>query len=175
MNTNSRYLIDANVFIQAKNFHYRFGFCQAFWEWLIDAHQTGIVFSIDKVRKELNKGKKDDPVRTWMSKLPESFFIADIADSQVRQQYTQLMNWSTSNSHYLPQAKAEFASSDEADAFLVATALAHNFIIVTQEVSNPHRKNKVMLPDAADKFGVKNIFIYELLSQHAKGNFTLSL
>ena len=107
--------------------------------------------------------------------MPESFFIADIADSQVRQQYAQLMQWNASNTHYLSQAKAEFAGTDEADAFLIAAALAHNFTIVTQEVSNPHRKNKVMLPDAADKFGVKNIFIYELLSQQATGNFALTL
>lgn len=91
MNLNTRYLIDSNVFIQAKNFHYRFGFCQAFWEWLIDAHHAGIVFSVDKVRKELNNGKKDDPIRAWMNELPESFFIADIADTQIRQQYVQLM------------------------------------------------------------------------------------
>jgi hypothetical protein len=175
MNLNSRYLIDANVFIQAKNFHYRFGFCQGFWQWLTDAHQAGLVFSIDKVRKELNNGKKDDPVRIWMDKLPESFFIADIADSQVRQEYVQLMHWNASNTHYLPQAKAEFAGSDEADAFLLATALAHNFTIVTQEVSNPHRKNKVMLPDVANEFGIKPIFIYDLLNQHATGNFALSL
>jgi len=175
MNLNTRYLIDANVFIQAKNFHYRFGFCQAFWEWLIDAHHAGIVFSVDKVRKELNNGKKDDPIRAWINKLPESFFIADIADSQVRQQYAQLMQWNASNTHYLPQAKAEFAGSDEADAFLIAAALAHKFTIVTQEVGNPHRKNKVMLPDAADKFGVESIFIYELLSQQATGNFALTL
>jgi Domain of unknown function (DUF4411) len=27
------YLLDANVFIQAKNLHYGFDFCPAFWEW----------------------------------------------------------------------------------------------------------------------------------------------
>ena len=26
------YLLDANVFIQAKNLHYGFDFCPAFWE-----------------------------------------------------------------------------------------------------------------------------------------------
>ena len=29
------YLLDANVFIQAKNLHYGLDFCPAFWEWLI--------------------------------------------------------------------------------------------------------------------------------------------
>lgn len=175
MNQNARYLIDANVFIQAKNFHYRFRFCQAFWQWLIDAHQAGLVFSIGKVRKELHKGNKDDPVRLWADTLPDSFFIDDVRDSAVMQEYRQVMEWNTSNTHYLPQAKAEFASSDEADAFLIATALAHKFTIVTHEASNPNRKNKVMLPDTANEFGVKNIFIFELLSQHAAGNFAFTL
>ena len=28
----TRYLLDANVFIQAKNLHYGFDFCPAFWD-----------------------------------------------------------------------------------------------------------------------------------------------
>lgn len=28
------YLLDANVFITAKNLHYGFDFCPAFWDWL---------------------------------------------------------------------------------------------------------------------------------------------
>lgn len=28
------YLLDANIFIQAKNLHYGFDFCPAFWDWL---------------------------------------------------------------------------------------------------------------------------------------------
>ena len=27
------YLLDANVFIQAKNLHYGLDFCPAFWDW----------------------------------------------------------------------------------------------------------------------------------------------
>ena len=51
--SETQYLIDSNVFIQAKNLHYRFEFCQGFWDWLIEAHQAGIIFSIQKVKKEL--------------------------------------------------------------------------------------------------------------------------
>jgi hypothetical protein len=29
------YLLDANVFISAKNLHYGLNFCPAFWDWLI--------------------------------------------------------------------------------------------------------------------------------------------
>ena len=29
------YLLDANVFISAKNLHYGLDFCPAFWDWLV--------------------------------------------------------------------------------------------------------------------------------------------
>jgi hypothetical protein len=29
------HLLDANVFIQAKNLHYGLDFCPAFWDWLV--------------------------------------------------------------------------------------------------------------------------------------------
>jgi hypothetical protein len=43
------YLLDASVFIQAKNLHNGLDFCPAFWDWLIDNGAGGRVFSIDKV------------------------------------------------------------------------------------------------------------------------------
>lgn len=43
------YLLDANVFIQAKNLHYGLDFCPAFWDWLVVNNHANQVFSIDKV------------------------------------------------------------------------------------------------------------------------------
>lgn len=175
MNPNPRYLIDANVFIQAKNFHYRFGFCQAFWQWLAEAHHAGLVFSIDKVHQELNDGAKDDLVRLWADSLPESFFIADMHDGAVMQAYRQIMQWNVANNHYRQQAKDEFARHDKADAFLIAAAKAYGFTVVTHEASKPESKKRVLIPDAAKQFGIKSIMIYDLLSQHANSNFALAI
>jgi hypothetical protein len=175
MNLNSRYLIDANVFIQAKNFHYRFEFCQGFWQWLTEAHQAGLVFSIDKVHQELNDGDENDLVRLWANDLPESFFMADIHDNAVMQAYRQVMQWIVSNNHYRQQAKDEFARFDKADAFLIAVAKAHGFTVVTHEASKPESKKRVLIPDAGNEFNVKSIMIYDLLTQHANGNFALAL
>jgi len=50
------YLLDANVFMQAKNLHYGFDFCPAFWDWLIRQNAMGIVFSIEKVGDEIDAG-----------------------------------------------------------------------------------------------------------------------
>jgi hypothetical protein len=33
----------------------------------------------------------------------------------------------------------------------------------------------VLIPDAANQFDIESIMIYDLLSQHATGNFALSL
>ena len=37
------YFLDADVFIRAKNLHYGFDFCPAFWEWLIRQNRIGRV------------------------------------------------------------------------------------------------------------------------------------
>ena len=47
------YLLDADVFIRAKNLHYGLDFCPAFWEWLIQSNADGIVFSVEKVGDEV--------------------------------------------------------------------------------------------------------------------------
>lgn len=40
-----RYLLDTNVFIQARNLHYGFDFCPAFWDWLDGQNAAGVVGS----------------------------------------------------------------------------------------------------------------------------------
>ena len=48
------YLLDTNVFIEAKNRHDGFDYCLAFWDWIDHAHRAGTDFSIDKVAIELD-------------------------------------------------------------------------------------------------------------------------
>lgn len=50
------YLLDANVFIQAKNLHYGLDFCPAFWSWLIAENANKNVFSIERVADEILAG-----------------------------------------------------------------------------------------------------------------------
>lgn len=171
----TKYLIDANVFIQAKNLYYRFDFCEAFWKWAQKAHDAGLVFSIQKVRKELIGGNKTDPVRKWAEDLPDDFFLDDVADKAVMQTYANVMQWASSSTHYTPQAKAEFARPNVADAFLIAVAKQHGYEIVTQEKSNLAAKKKIYLPDAAHAHGVKTIYVYDMLSVHAEATFKLKI
>lgn len=50
------YLLDANVFMQAKNQYYGFDFCPGFWEWLVTHNVTSLVYSIEKVGDEIAAG-----------------------------------------------------------------------------------------------------------------------
>ena len=47
------YLLDTNVFISAKNLRYGFDFCPAFRDWLIENHDAGKVYSVEKVDDEI--------------------------------------------------------------------------------------------------------------------------
>ncbi|MFO7535316.1 MAG: DUF4411 family protein [Kiritimatiellia bacterium] len=67
------YLLDANVFIQAKNLHYGLDFCPAFWEWLIAASTGKQVFSIEKVADEIDAGA--DELAGWAAARDAEFFF----------------------------------------------------------------------------------------------------
>jgi hypothetical protein len=47
------YLLDTNIFIQAKNLHYGMDFCPAFWDWLVEQHDR------DRVQGKMN-ARSDD-------------------------------------------------------------------------------------------------------------------
>lgn len=71
------------------------------------------------------------------------------------------------NGHYTPSALDEFLHADEADAWLVAYALADvdHRIIVTHEISQPESKKKIKIPDACAPFGVRHVNTIELFRQ----------
>lgn len=167
-----RYIIDSNVFIQGKNFHYHFSFCEGFWDWVHEGHDKGLVFSIGKVRAELVAGKKGDEARQWAEEMPDGFFLDDVRDPQVMAAYTDVMNWAKADKHYQQAALTRFADAKRADAFLLAHARAHGTIVVTQELSQPEKKKEVPIPDAAKKIGgIKTITIFDLLKTHARPTF----
>lgn len=164
----AKYLIDANVFIQAKNMYYRFDFCGGFWDWLKVAHDSGIVYSIKKVKDELTA--REDNCCAWVKTLPATFFIDDMADVKVMAEYGSIMQWANA-SNFKEHAKKEFAKNEVADAFLIAVAKAYNYTVVTQELSNPAQRRKILIPDAAAANNVKTMYVYDMLSKHSESTF----
>lgn len=153
------YLLDANVFIQAKNMYYSFVICPGFWDSLLGAFRVGILRSIDQVRAELEVGK--DEIADWIrTKVPDGFFEPTDA-SEVVSTYRDVMRWVQENPQFFPYAKDEFAAG--ADGWLIAYAATLNMQLVTQEQRNPAQRNRVPLPNVAEAFGVTWLNTFEML------------
>lgn len=149
------YLLDANVFIQAKNLHYGFDFCPAFWDWLSEAHSRGSVFSIDKVRDELLAG--DDELAAWAAPLPATFFLKPDAAVLTSLQVTS--SW-VIGAGYEPAAVSTFLQVG--DSYLVAHGHALGWTVVTHEVVSAGMK-KIKIPNACIALGVRFVTPYEML------------
>lgn len=57
------YFLDTDVFIEAKNRHYGFDFCPAFWDWIDEQNGKGKVWSAERVKEELVAGR--DELADW--------------------------------------------------------------------------------------------------------------
>ncbi len=158
------YLLDANVFIQAKNLHYGFDFCPAFWDWLAGQHAAGTVFSIEKVGDELSV--IEDELSAWAARQAGFFLKPDTTMLGV---LGGLATWAT-GAGYEPAAVNTFLQS--ADYYLVAHALAHGQTIVTHEVAAATTK-RIKIPNACVGVGVKCMTPYEMLRVE-RARFVLS-
>ena len=111
------YLLDANVFIQAKNLHYGLDFCPAFWDWLIGGNSVGQVFSIEKVADEIMAIA--DELSNWAAQRGPDFFL--VPDAQLLPALGTVSAWATGQ-RYEPAAVNTFLQV--ADYYLVAHAFA---------------------------------------------------
>ena len=149
------YLVDSNVFIQAKNLHYGFDFCPAFWDWLIEQSGTGNVASIEKVADKLQAG--GDELSEWAAARGDGFFLPP--DDTVLPALRTVSNWAGSVG-YQPAAVATFLQV--ADYWLVSHALAHGCIVVTHEIP-ADTTSKIKIPNACIGLGLRCMSPYEML------------
>lgn len=145
----NRHLLDANVFIDAKNTYYSFETAPGFWDWLRDAHERGTICSITAVHDELTR--QDDELAEWAKAMPKSFWLHEDAATLPHLQFVAA--WAMDpTTIYQPAARTEFLAA--ADFRLVAAARAWTMPIATNEVARPESGKKVKLPDACRAHGV---------------------
>jgi hypothetical protein len=158
MRSSARFLLDANVFIEAHRRYYAFDICPGYWAALIAYHNSSQLCSIDRVRDELLA--QTDELARWVQQLPGSFFEAT-GDPSVSSWFGRLIAWVQAQSRFFLLAKQAFAAG--ADGWLIAYARAHGFVIVTKEVLNPNIKRRVPIPDVCTAFGVDYTDIFGML------------
>ena len=149
------YLLDTNVFIQAKNLHYGLDFCPAFWDWLTRANAEGKVYSIQKVGDEI--AAVADELSVWAMDRGAGFFLPP--DASLLPSLAVVSNWAT-NRAYEPSAVNTFLQV--ADYYLVASAHAGGHIVVTHE-KHANSLKQIKIPDACVSLGLKCMTPYEML------------
>ena len=154
------FLLDSNIFIETAT-RLPIDLYPSFWQALYQLAQDGRVVSCIKVKEEIYRGNEDDPLISWCNTLPEGFFVP--IDESVISKYGETIRWAYSRNFYRPEALNEFSRSDIADAYLVATAAAKQYTLVTHETSDLNCKRRVKIPDAANSVGVRTCVLNDML------------
>jgi len=149
------YLLDADVFIRAKNLHYGFDFCPAFWEWLVERNGDGAVFSVEKVGDEVKAIA--DELSNWAAARGGGFFLRP--DASVTPSLAAVSAWASGQRY---EASAVSTFLQVADYYLVSQAHAGRHTVVTHEVPAASTR-KIKIPDACIGLGVKCMTPYEML------------
>ena len=158
------YLLDANVFIQAKKLHYGLDFCPAFWDWLIASNAVGLAFSIEKVGDEIEAGA--DELSAWAAARGTGFFLKP--DAAILPALGKVSTWADDQNY---ERAAVNTFLQVADFYLVAHALAHGHTVVTHEIASASTK-KIKIPNACIGLGIKCMTPFEML-RHERARFIL--
>lgn len=158
------YLLDSDVLIRAKNDHYGFDFCPAFWEWLIAQCKDGKVCSIKAIHDELiqrpdpdDEDDEEDVLSRWARQDGSCLFLPH--DQPMADKLSIVAQWANTQ-QYTQGAISTFLGC--ADYRLVSYALAHGCTVVTNEVPS-NSKKKIKIPDACVGLKIPRATLYEML------------
>lgn len=158
MRLGIRFVLDANVFIEAHRRYYAFDICPGYRITLTAHHGGGRLCSIDRVRDELLA--QTDALSRWAQQLLASFFEAT-GDPSVIGWFGRIIAWVQAQPRFLLAAKEAFAA--KADGWLIAFAKAQGSVVATNEASHPQARRTVPIPDVCNAFGVECIGTFDML------------
>ena len=158
---HSMYLLDANVFIEAYQRYYAFDLAPRFWQELARCAQQGHVRSVDRVLDEINE--IDDSLKEWANNEFKQWFESTNQENTI-EAYSRIMEWAQQK-EYTQKARDDFARAYNADAWVVACALARGFVVVTHELFNDNPKKKIPIPNVCAEFDVECIDTFKMMRQ----------
>lgn len=153
------YLLDANVFIEAKNRYYGFDIVPDFWKWLDRRQASHEIASIVSVYDELADGTDD--LSDWVKERKSSDWWLDVSDPETQQAYGEIVAWVMSNQGFTQAAKDEFLAG--ADPWLIAKARVLGVKIVTHEQLDLNARRKVFIPVVCKPFSVDCLDTFALI------------
>ena len=156
----SKYIIDANVFITAHRQRYPFDIAPSFWEQLVNKAADKMLI-IEDVQTEILRG--EDLLSEWYSNQSSNFTVLKIPDHEVIESYGEIINYVNDNENYKQSAKDEFASI--ADSWLCSYALAYGATVVTLETYQAGVKNRVKIPNVCNEFNIRYIDMLQFMRE----------
>lgn len=153
-----RYLLDANTYIQAKNQYYGMDICPAYWDWLDQQFELGLIGSIDMIGRELKDGSDD--LSKWAKNRPSHFISND--DDSTQEIFSKIIQ-TVMAGNYNPGNRDNFLA--KADPWIIAKAKAIGATVVSHEIRLTPSTKKVKVPNICQKFGVPCIDTFELLRE----------
>ncbi len=168
MSESKRYVLDSNVFIEAKNKYYSFSICPGFWTSLSRLTKLGRVCSIDRVRSELIQttstiDRPADKLSDWSKDKQHDDVFKGTQDAQVVAAYRRLMNWAQNQTQFSIKAKEDFAKN--ADAWIIAFAMENGWTVVTHEEFSKDVVRTIPIPNVCLEFGVTYVNTFEMLEE----------
>ena len=158
--TSPGYVLDTNVFIEAAQRYYAFDIAPVFWRALVELSDDDRAVSIDRVYDEIERGK--DELTQWARESYRKAFVST-HDPNVVGAYRQIMVAAQAWVRFKPAAKAEFAQAENADAWVVAFALASGRVVVTHEQYDPNIQRRIPIPNVCREFGVATVDTFQML------------
>ena len=126
---------------------------------LLTKQERERILSIDKVKAELDG--KEDMLKEWANDNFAQWFEVTYTED-VLKEYGKAMKWIEA-SDFRDKAKKDFTSKDNADAWIIACAMAREYVVVTHEQFKPGIRRKVPIPNVCRKFGVRSLDTFEML------------
>ena len=154
------YLLDANVFITAKNTYYPIDRIPEFWDWLIYQGELGNMKIVQEVYDEIHGGNDDLSLWAKEDEVVNALILDEEVDVDLLRVVTE-------------QGYAADLTDDEVeklgrDPFLIAYAISdiESRTVVTTEVSSARKQRaNRRIPDVCSDFDVKCIDTFKLTSE----------
>jgi len=160
------YLLDTNIFITAAKNYYPLDFCPGFWDFLITMSLAGQVCVAQSVIDEINNGtSENDPIKEWVKNnagdikvIAHDMRIQENFGRMLTNIYTKVLpnNFSAENIENF---------SKIADSWVIATALTHGMIVVTNETLVGPNSTKIKIPNICAYYNISYTTPFSMLRE----------
>ena len=159
------FLLDSNVLMSV---HRLFGIDTAprFWNTIKEKVESNEIIIIDSVKNEIASGK--DELVKWIDSIPKEY-IFDHRTDDIMQCYSQIIQDVSNREEYTEAALYSWAQEKCADPWIIATAWANGYTIVTIEtlkVPQPGSpSSNAKIPTIAAKHDIETISLRQMMKK----------